>query len=137
MPVRTRRQCLWFCIFFILHKCRIVDEQFNSIRDIIRLFFPAKSPDFNVIEHVWAAMVRDWVSGNERTPDSLERHRQTVQEDIRQNANFCERLVQSMPDRIRECREAQGGYTSYQVEIFLPLKWLFKKKRCFHSVVES
>ena len=103
-----------------VHKCRVVDAWFNDHPEFVRLFWPARSPDLNPIEHVWACMVNEWVHSNERTQDALERHTQAVWESIRRNRNYCENLVRSMPRSIQQCRETEGGYTKYCKDTKLP-----------------
>ena len=96
-----------------VHKSRGVDTWFSDHHEFVQLFWPARSPDLNPIENVWACMVNEWVHGNEKTQDALERHAKEAWESIRRNCNYCENLVRSMPRRIQQCREVDGGYTKY------------------------
>ena len=61
-----------------IHRSRVVDDWFRNHPEVVRLEFPAKSPDFNIIENVWGKMARSWTAGNERTSDALERHAMAV-----------------------------------------------------------
>ena len=61
-----------------VHTSRVVDAWFREHPEIIRLFWPARSPDLNPIENVWGWMVNEWEHGNERSVDALERHCLTV-----------------------------------------------------------
>jgi hypothetical protein len=42
-----------------VHTCRVVEEWLATQEDIVRLPWPAKSPDLNPIENLWGLMVRD------------------------------------------------------------------------------
>ena len=57
-----------------IHRARVVDEWFGEHPEIIRLFRPPRSPDFNPIENIWACLVNKWNEANERSRDALERH---------------------------------------------------------------
>lgn len=95
-----------------VHKARIVTDWFSRHREFERLFWPARSPDFNPIEDIWATMANEWVNANERTSRDLLRHCRAVWESIRtRNVPMCENLVRSIPRRIAECAEAEGEHT--------------------------
>ena len=96
-----------------VHTSRVVDRWFNEHPEVIRLFWPARSPDLNPIENLWGLMVNEWDHANERTKDALERHALTVWEGLRRRPNICNSLVRSMPRRIEACVEAEGKYTKY------------------------
>ena len=96
-----------------IHKSKLVDQWFQHHPQFVRLFWPAKSPDLNPIENVWSKMVQKWKHDNERTENALECHCQLVWESLRQEPEYVESLVRSVPRRIEEVRDAQGGYTRY------------------------
>ena len=96
-----------------VHTAGVVNQWFAGHPEFIRLFWPARSPDFNPIEHLWAFMVNEWVEGAERTPRQLIRHCRAVWESLRRNQGLCENLVRSMPQRLQDCVEAGGEYTRY------------------------
>jgi hypothetical protein len=73
--------------------------------------WPPRSPDLNPIEHIWS-MIDQRISGIRF--DSLA---QLEDELVRQwNAitrTECINLIESMPERIRVCLKANGGYLNY------------------------
>ena len=88
-------------------------------RNIPPIICPPYSPDLNPIEHVWKLMkgyiayhYPDLARGNNRPQDEL---RRIVAEawDRTVDENELEKLVESMPSRIRAVYEAQGGPTKY------------------------
>lgn len=101
-----------------IHTARVVRDWFNDHPEIELLQWPARSPDLNPIEHLWAAMVQRWndVPFNgvrERTQEELDAHVRTVWESFR-GRNFCRTLViPSMQNRLEECVNNNGYYTSY------------------------
>ena len=98
-----------------VHKSRVVEEWFNEHPDVIKMFWPARSPDLNPIEHVWARMVLEWDPANEHNALDLAQHAKRVWERLRgrKGADFCASLVDSMPDRIADVVRANGKYSKY------------------------
>jgi transposase len=73
--------------------------------------WPPRSPDLNPIEHIWS-LIDQRISGirfNSLT--------QLEEELARQWNNIttteCLNLIESMPERIRLCLKAKGGYFDY------------------------
>ncbi|KAI4465141.1 transposable element-related [Holotrichia oblita] len=94
---------------------RPVRDWMENNPDIILIPWPAKSPDLNVIEYLWALMTRNWneeITNNARTVDNLTRNVCNVWERLRAR-NYCQRLVNSMTDRLRACIDSNGYYTKY------------------------
>ncbi|KAI1003540.1 hypothetical protein K3495_g4670 [Podosphaera aphanis] len=100
------------------HKARQTMDEFRE-RNISRITWPPYSPDLNPIEHVWKLMkdyivyhYPDLALENNRSQDEL---RRIVTEawDRAVDENELEKLVESMPSRIRAVYEAQGGPTKY------------------------
>ena len=94
------------------HRSHDVNE-FLDDNGIERMEWPAKSPDFNPIEHIWAYM-KDRI-----TPTLTEHHtlvdlRRMVQMEW-QNLpqRLINRLIQSMNTRARQCVQYRGGYIDY------------------------
>ena len=90
-----------------------------SERQITLIEWPPYSPDLNPIENVWNMMKNyiqfkypDLGEGRQRSQDEL---RDIVKEswDRAVDENDLERLIESMPRRIRSVYEAGGGYTKY------------------------
>ncbi|KAI0993416.1 hypothetical protein K3495_g14768 [Podosphaera aphanis] len=100
------------------HKARqTMDELRES--NISPITWPPYSPDLNPIEYVWKLM-KDYITyhypdlapENNRSQNEL---RRIVADawDRAVDENELEKLVESMPSRIRAVYEAQGGPTKY------------------------
>ena len=92
------------------HKAAITTRFLNE-NNILTLPWPALSPDLNPIEHIWDFLKRKIRS---EEPQNL---RQLAQSIIRNWENLpqslMDRVIQSMPRRIRMCIAARGGHTGY------------------------
>lgn len=98
-----------------IHTARIVREWFADHNEIINIQWPARSPDLNPIENLWAAAVRQWQdleNVNVRNENELHNNIMAVWERLR-TTNICENLVNSMSRRLLECIESEGFYTRY------------------------
>ena len=80
--------------------------------EVVRMFWPARSPDLNPMENVWERVVLDWDKVKEHQPDGLDRHVKDVWEVLRspEGVEFCASLVDSMPERLRDIVAAKGKY---------------------------
>lgn len=74
--------------------------------------WPGKSPDLNVIEHLWA-ILKDLVFIPPRPHDreSLIKRVENVWYSI--NKEYLKNLVESFPKRIEEVINNEGGHTRY------------------------
>lgn len=95
-----------------VHNSIIVQEWFKKHPDIVRIKWPAKSPDLNPIENLWAIMTSQWEGGNTRSKQALISHCLSVWESLR-GQNICETLVDSIPRRLNAVVDNLGSYTKY------------------------
>lgn len=94
------------------HRARIVQE-FLEVSNINQLRLPPKSPDFNIIEHVWSCL-KLRVRSRENAPETLEELAITIQEEWENiSQEFINNLVASMPRRCQEVLTRRGGPTRY------------------------
>ncbi|KMQ86550.1 transposable element tc3 transposase [Lasius niger] len=54
-----------------VHRARIAQDWLARQPNFRTLNYPAKSPDLNVIENLWAEMVREWNPQIRRTREAL------------------------------------------------------------------
>ena len=72
---------------------------------------PPQSPDLNVIEHVWNAL--DIRIRKHRITNKNDLKNALVQEWQKIESGFTEKLVQSMPRRLRAVESSRGYPTKY------------------------
>lgn len=72
--------------------------------------WPAKGPDMNPVENVWAELVRR-VASNPTNKDRLWENVQKAFYDIEED--YFDTLIESMPRRMERVCEAKGGWTKY------------------------
>lgn len=93
-----------------VHTARIVQEWFEEFPQIERINWPAKSPDLNPIENLWAHTIRDWPTNLNRR-DMLRQHVQARWDNI--TRDYCASLVHSMEQRLNDVIAAGGYYNKY------------------------
>jgi transposase len=94
------------------HRSRATQSLLNYL-GIRPIEWPPYSPDLNPIEHVWKWM-KDWIALNypgELTRDTLREAVYAAWDAVPED--FLESLVRSMPSRVRECYQRNGGITHY------------------------
>ena len=96
-----------------IHKCKKVQEWLQRQNEIIVINWPALSPDLNPIEHLWARFTSKWNGRQIKTKDTLIKHIENEWEELRKNPDICERLAISMPKRLQEVIDNNGGLTHY------------------------
>ncbi|KAG0728539.1 Transposable element Tcb1 transposase [Chionoecetes opilio] len=92
-----------------IHTARVVRQWFTGRDDLVLLDWPSKGCDLNPIEHVWAFMVNGWERQRELRPDQLLAHINRDLEILRRKQDIIENYVSSMPKRMREVIEREGG----------------------------
>lgn len=94
------------------HRAQIVQE-FLRENGIERMNWPARSPDMNVIEHVWSRMKLK-LNQREQEFQNLEELAIAVRDEWEAvPQEFIRNLVDSMPRRIAEVLRVRGGPTRY------------------------
>lgn len=67
----------------------------------------------NPIENCWGLIVNACEQGQERTRDQVVQHVMQEWEALRRNQATIYNLVSSMPKRLQEVIDAEGGWSSY------------------------
>ena len=94
------------------HKARITDQYLEQAT-IVRMEWPARSPDLNPIEHAWD-MLQAAVSSRPVQPASVQELRQALLEEWDQIPQYKIRsLISSMRRRCQAVIEARGHHTCY------------------------
>ena len=94
------------------HRARITDQYLEQAT-IVRMEWPARSPDLNPIEHVWD-MLQTAVSSRPVQPASVQELRQALLEEWDQFPQYkIRRLISSMRRRCQAVIEARGHHTRY------------------------
>jgi transposase len=97
-----------------IHTSSICREWFEENMEEQNLYLPAKSPDLNVIEHIWF-IIKHKLSrrGIFNNNTELWIAIRDEWENLRNDVNLCQRLVDSVPRRMQNIIANNGGYTKY------------------------
>lgn len=95
-----------------IHTSRIVREWFSHHPKIRLLDWPPKGCDINPIEHLWGIMKREW-EVEEKTKAEIIRKSNEVWEGFRRTPDICSKLVYSLPSRLQQVIDANGGWIKY------------------------
>jgi hypothetical protein len=82
-------------------------------KGIVTLPWPAQSPDLNPIEHLWGSLKRRLGQYTSPPKGQQELAERVAQEWEKIPATECQRLIESMPRRLRAVIRAKGGHTKY------------------------
>ena len=94
------------------HRARITDQYLEQAT-IVRMEWPARSPDLNPIEHAWD-MLQTAVSSRPVQPASVQELRQALLEEWDQISQYkIRRLISSMRRRCQAVIAARGHHTRY------------------------
>ncbi|RVE48620.1 hypothetical protein evm_006691 [Chilo suppressalis] len=94
------------------HAAGIVREYFRDV-NITVMDWPARSPDMNPIEHMWDELKRR-VRARQPVAQTMQEFKTAIEEEWEMiPQNFIERLINSMPNRMRAVVDAHGGNTRY------------------------
>lgn len=94
-----------------VHSAAIVTDWFRHHPEVIRVQWPAKSPDLMPIENLGAQMKKKWGDNNVKTTENLVVHTMNVWESLRPKRgmnNICETLVRSTSDRLNKVIDCKG-----------------------------
>lgn len=77
------------------------------------LEWPPQSPDLNPMEHIWSELDRR-IRNRSKLPTNQEELWKAMEEEWDQiEADFCRKLVDTMPARVNAVLKARGGYTKW------------------------
>lgn len=100
------------------HTAAKVKYFFNNLSEfgyppVTVMDWPSQSPDLNPIEHLWDEVERRLrkLAVRITTADALFIHLQQVWSSI--TPDVCQRLISSMPERVRQVVANKGGATSF------------------------
>ena len=86
---------------------------YKQIAGIRTLDWPARSPDLNPIEHVWAMLKRNVRRQIDPEDDLLQLEAKMKKEWDRLDQQKIDDLISSMPSRVHKVTERHGGQSGY------------------------
>lgn len=92
------------------HRANKVKEWFRSNK-IRTLTWPALSPDLNPIEHVWQEIDKKLANDPPHNLAQLENALTKAWNEI--EVSFIEKIIESMPERVKACIDAHGGHSRF------------------------
>lgn len=94
------------------HRARIVMEALEEL-NIQSLHLPPKSPDLNIIEHVWSRL-KFLLRSRLHPPQTMDELMLAMEEEWENiSRHFINTLVMSMPNRCRDVANCRGGPSRY------------------------
>lgn len=95
-----------------IHTSHVAINYLHNTRNINILDWPAKAPDLNPIENLWAEMERRTCTRHVKTEQELWETVNQTFEDLAAT-DYITKLIQSMPRRLEKVIEARGHWTKY------------------------
>ena len=87
--------------------------QYLNVNNVQTLPWPARSPDLNLIEHLWDYIDRR-IRLRQHQPHTRQQHIHALMDEWKQiPAAFIRRLTFSARRRVQACLNANGGHTRY------------------------
>lgn len=97
-----------------VHGSEAVRKWFASHTEIEVLRWPAKSPDLNIMDNVWACMVKNWrLTEVARNRDTLVSHVMHAWDKLRESPEFFSNLARSVRYRINQVIDQHGSWTDF------------------------
>lgn len=96
-----------------IHTSGIVQRWFREHPEIELMDWPSKGCDMNPIENLWGNLVNTWEPSEERTSHALFEHAIREWEILRRKPHLVRQHVESMPRRLQQVIEKEGGWTKY------------------------
>ena len=102
---------------YLVHCSMGVQRWFARRPEIELITWPPKSPDLNVVEHMWTklkeGMILRYGNNPPRNPQQLWDQVVEIWDDLAQDHDYCLTLVDSMPRRCQVVTDAGGMWTRY------------------------
>ena len=61
-----------------VHRAKIVKKWFEEQNDIIRIDWPAISPDLNIIENIWSLVAKEWDNNKKKNKRKFKKSRNQI-----------------------------------------------------------
>ena len=96
-----------------IHTAGIVNNWFEEHPQLRRIQLPPRTPELNIIENVWAEMVREWNPSMAANEQQLMVRVTEAWDSMRINQGFLQKLTDSMPRLLRKLIEVGGANIHY------------------------
>ncbi|KAL7291992.1 hypothetical protein TKK_0014277 [Trichogramma kaykai] len=96
-----------------IHTAHIVRNWWRDDSRFNRLELPPRSPEINIIENVWAEMVREWRPTMATTEAQLIARVEQTWESLRNNLEYFQKLTDSIPRRLQKIIDKNGSGIRY------------------------
>ena len=94
------------------HISKLAEKWFED-KGIQVLVWPAQSPDLNSIEHLWVHLKRSLLQYSTLSKEVYELWDRLEKQWNKIDPETCQKLIESMPRRIKAVIKAKGGHTNY------------------------